>query len=356
MPDTSTSCVRRSTVAPATDVPARRAARSFAKPRVTGGDRLYFAPVCSSMPGMKVSGASAVVIGGGSGIGRGIALGLGLAAAPVTVADIDQASADTVRDEVVSAGGTAVAGTVDSTERDSLAALVSMAAAEYGGVDILCSNVGVLVNRGLDEASEQDWAWALELNVMSHVRAVDVFLPSLRADGSPAHIVLTARWRRSLCLHPSARCGSASTRRRSMLCSATARRCGTSSSPNPSVSRCCVPEWCSRTSWPPPLHRSERHGGPFAPAMRRRSAERCSSPGMLPPEAVGPIVVRGIEANVPTSSRTRTVDLVEERHATFVDDFRFFAESRLTRRAFSAADLRCCPTLFWQHTSNMRST
>src|SRR3954454_8096814 len=103
---------------------------------------------------MNVSGASAVVIGGGSGVGRGIALGLAAAGARVLVGDIDSTSADAVRDEISAAGGVAVASRVDSTDRGSLAALAALAEAAHGGTEILASNVGVLVNSRLDQASE----------------------------------------------------------------------------------------------------------------------------------------------------------------------------------------------------------
>jgi hypothetical protein len=48
---------------------------------------------------------------------------------------------------------------------------------------------------------------------------------------------------------------------------------------------------------------------------------------MLPAEAVGPIVVRGIEGGrAHILTHPRALELIEQRHATLVDDFRFFAE------------------------------
>jgi NAD(P)-dependent dehydrogenase (short-subunit alcohol dehydrogenase family) len=281
------------------------------------------------MPAMKVSGASAVVIGGGSGVGRGIALGLGLAGARVTVSDIDQASADTVREEVVSAGGAAIAAAVDSTERDSLVALASMAAAEHGGVDILCSNVGILVNSRLDEASDQDWSWALELNVMSHVRAVDVFLPLLRADDSPAHIVLTASMAALYVPPPigEVRLGIYTATKHAVLGYGETLR-NELEPESIGVSVLCPGMVQSNLGETSARHRPERHGGPFDPAIPSTVGGAPRLPGMLPPEAVGPIVVRGIEGGrAHILTHPQAVNLVERRHATLVDDFRFFADS-----------------------------
>jgi NAD(P)-dependent dehydrogenase (short-subunit alcohol dehydrogenase family) len=278
---------------------------------------------------MKVSGASAVVIGGGSGVGRGIALGLAAAGARVVVGDIDTSSAEDVCTEIESAGGTAVSCGVDSTERDSLGMLASVAEAEHGGVQILASNVGILTSTPLDRASERDWSWSLELNVLSHVRAVDVFLPHLRAAGPPAHIVLTASmaavfvppaisdtWLGVYTATKHAVLGYGETLRNelepdsigvSVLC--------------PGMVQSNLVETSAR-------HRPARHGGPFTPRLPTASERgRTQLPGMLRPEAVGPIVVLGIEANrAHILTHPNSLGLIEQRHAVLVEDFRFYAE------------------------------
>jgi NAD(P)-dependent dehydrogenase (short-subunit alcohol dehydrogenase family) len=198
-----------------------------------------------------LSGRVAVVIGGGSGIGRGIALGLAAEGMRVVVADIDAASAAGVRDEITAAGGTATATQVDGTDRQSLGRLAEDTVAEHGAVHVLSTNVGVVADRPLTTASETDWAWIIEFNLMSAVRAVDVFLPHLRASGS-AHIVITASLAALLAPPASAASTSACTRPPSTPCSATPSRCVASSPGRASGFRCCAPAWCARTSPPPP--------------------------------------------------------------------------------------------------------
>jgi hypothetical protein len=45
------------------------------------------------------------------------------------------------------------------------------------------------------------------------------------------------------------------------------------------------------------------------------------------PEAVGPFVVRAIEAGrAHILTHPESVGLIEQRHATLVDDFRFFSD------------------------------
>ena len=137
-----------------------------------------------------LAGRSAVVIGVG-GVGGGISRQLAAAGMRVAVADIDPAAAEAARAAIVAAGGTAVAEAVDATDRDDLARLARRAAAELGGPHLLVTTVAAITDRRLDACSEDDWAWITEANLMSAVRAVDVFLPFLRAHREPAHVVVT---------------------------------------------------------------------------------------------------------------------------------------------------------------------
>ena len=91
---------------------------------------------------------------------------------------------------------------VDATDRASLDELAARAADEFGSVHVLANLVGVITNRRLDEATEAEWAWFFEFNVMAHVRANKVFLPHLRAHGEGAHIVNTSSMAGLLALDP----------------------------------------------------------------------------------------------------------------------------------------------------------
>ena len=135
---------------------------------------------------------TAVIIGGGGGIGRGTALGLAAKGARVVVADIDPATAGAVADELVDLGHEAIAATVDATSTDSLTALADTAESAFGSVDVLSNNVGVVHNGELLEATEAEWAWVIEFNLMSIVRACAVIAPRIRAHGRGGHIVNTA--------------------------------------------------------------------------------------------------------------------------------------------------------------------
>src|SRR5947209_8674240 len=142
-----------------------------------------------------LDGRVAVVIGGAGGVSRGIALGFLARGMRVVVADIDLEGARTVVEEAGRRGverDRALQAEVDSTERRSLEKLADAAIAHFGAIHILVNTVGVIFEGELTSATDEDWIWTFELNVLSQVRAVQVFLPRLRATVGPRHIVTTA--------------------------------------------------------------------------------------------------------------------------------------------------------------------
>jgi len=138
------------------------------------------------MVGMSLQGAGAVVTGAGHGIGRALAHRLAELGARVVVNDADADAAEAVAAQV---RGFAAPG--DAAGENGVAALVTSAQAELGRVDLFCANAGVDVGRGLD-TPEADWARAVDVNVMAHVRAARLLVPGWLADGRGGRFVVTA--------------------------------------------------------------------------------------------------------------------------------------------------------------------
>jgi 3-oxoacyl-[acyl-carrier protein] reductase len=61
--------------------------------------------------------------------------------------------------------------------------LIARAEAELGQVDCLVNNVGMAVQVGFDELTDDDWESMWQLNVMSYVRAIQAALPGMRERG-----------------------------------------------------------------------------------------------------------------------------------------------------------------------------
>lgn len=93
---------------------------------------------------MKNDSKVAVVTGAGRGIGRAISLQLATDGFAVAVSDIDEPSARRVADEVIAAGGHAIAVSTDVRDRASVAALIDSAIAELGPLAVMVNNAGVI--------------------------------------------------------------------------------------------------------------------------------------------------------------------------------------------------------------------
>src|SRR5215831_625661 len=130
-----------------------------------------------------VSGAGAVVTGGGGGIGRAIARRLAAGGARVVVNDLDSDAAAAVAVEI---GGLAVPGDAGTAQgvRDLLAA----AGGHLGEIDIYCSNAGTGAGTGPD-TPEDLWQRAWEVNTLAHVRAARALLPGWLARGRGTFVV-----------------------------------------------------------------------------------------------------------------------------------------------------------------------
>lgn len=133
---------------------------------------------------MDLDGAGVVVTGAGHGIGRALAARMAAQGARVVVNDLDAEAAHAVANEI--GGGIAVPG--DAASDEGVAELVSKARDHLGKIDVYFANAGIDVGQGLD-ASEEDWARALDVNVMAHVRAARQLVPAWLETGGGRFIV-----------------------------------------------------------------------------------------------------------------------------------------------------------------------
>ena len=117
--------------------------------------------------GSELEGGVAVVTGAGVGLGRAEAMALAAAGARVVVNDIGEA-AHAVADEIKAAGGEAVGMPGDIGDWDFATSLVRRAIAEYGDVNVLVNNAGVLRDRMIFSISPEEWDTVLRVHLRGH--------------------------------------------------------------------------------------------------------------------------------------------------------------------------------------------
>ncbi len=120
-----------------------------------------------------------VVTGGANGIGRALCRRFA-AEKPraVIVADLQATAAEKVASEV---GGTPI--TCNVGHEPDVRRLVERVHAQFGTIDLFCSNAGVGARGGV-EAPEDEWSRSWEVNVMAHVYAARAVLPAMLERGS----------------------------------------------------------------------------------------------------------------------------------------------------------------------------
>jgi len=119
-------------------------------------------------------GRICIITGSGRGIGREYALMLANRGAKVVVNDIgaardgvggDAGPAQQVVDEIVAAGGEAVANTDDASSFEGAERLVQLAIDTFGGLDVLINNAGILRDRMLFSMTEEEWDAVIKVHL-----------------------------------------------------------------------------------------------------------------------------------------------------------------------------------------------
>jgi NAD(P)-dependent dehydrogenase (short-subunit alcohol dehydrogenase family) len=117
------------------------------------------------MPTYDVSERSAIVTGGGSGIGRAVSRVLAASGASVLVADVVEASAQAVVDEITSAGGTAAAFVGDVTDPAAVDRMIAAAEA-LAPLKIAVNNAGIGgESKPVGEYGDDSWRKVIEVNL-----------------------------------------------------------------------------------------------------------------------------------------------------------------------------------------------
>jgi NAD(P)-dependent dehydrogenase (short-subunit alcohol dehydrogenase family) len=123
-----------------------------------------------------LEGKTAIVTGAGRGLGRSHALALAAHGARVVVNDpgVDvhgegtSTVAQQVVDEIVAAGGEAVANTDSCAGFDDAEAMVQQAVDTFGGLDILVNNAGILRDRTIFNMTEDEWDAVIHVHLKGH--------------------------------------------------------------------------------------------------------------------------------------------------------------------------------------------
>lgn len=117
---------------------------------------------------VSLDGVSAIVTGGGSGLGRAMAIALARAGADVAIAGRRPGPLEETADAIRDAGGRAVVAQTDVTDSKAVVTLVSRTIHDFGKVDVLLNNAGLVRGQGgtpIWEVTDDQWREGIDANL-----------------------------------------------------------------------------------------------------------------------------------------------------------------------------------------------
>lgn len=137
-------------------------------------------------------GKSIIVTGGGSGIGRAAAIKFAALGGKVLIADLNEATAKVVAEEIHASGGVAITVIGDLSDQAVVDRIVATAVEKHGGIDVLVNNAGIMDSMsGNDETSTKEWDRVIRVNLTAPFMLSRATLPHMLKAGKGA-IVNTA--------------------------------------------------------------------------------------------------------------------------------------------------------------------
>lgn len=148
---------------------------------------------------IRFDGRVAIVTGAGNGLGKAHALGLASRGAKVVVNDFGGArdgsggslsAAEAVVEEIREAGGTAMADGADVSDFEQVTAMVERATKEWGSVDLMCANAGILRDKSFGKMEAADFQKVLDVHLVGTFYCCKAVWAGMR-DRNYGRIVLT---------------------------------------------------------------------------------------------------------------------------------------------------------------------
>ena len=141
---------------------------------------------------IKLDTKVAVVTGAGQGVGLAVAQHLAQAGAAVVVNDINQQAADNAVQSIVRAGGRAVAEVVAIGSAQAAERCVGRALSEFGRLDIMCANAGILRDKTLWNMTDDDFDAVIETHLRGTFTCARAAVRHFRQQDQGGRLILVS--------------------------------------------------------------------------------------------------------------------------------------------------------------------
>lgn len=140
----------------------------------------------------ELQGRTAFITGGASGIGLATAHKLGAVGMNLVIADVEEAALGSAEAELIRAGYRVLGLRCDVRKLEALQDAASATVSHFGGVHVVFNNAGVVATGRVEDLSQEAWEWVIDVNLWGVIHGCRVFLPIMKTQGVPGHIVNTA--------------------------------------------------------------------------------------------------------------------------------------------------------------------
>jgi len=127
----------------------------------------------------SISGDVCVITGGAGGIGRLMALRLAKEGCKVALLDINQEALNAVQKEVRALGVKCEAYICDVSKREEIYRVAKQVEGDFGRVDMLINNAGIVGGKKLLEADDNRIELTLKINTLALIYMTKAFLPGM---------------------------------------------------------------------------------------------------------------------------------------------------------------------------------
>ncbi|HHS9966659.1 TPA: SDR family oxidoreductase [Raoultella ornithinolytica] len=132
-----------------------------------------------------------IITGASSGMGEAAARHLAKKGAKVVLAARRSSRIDALAKEINEQGGTAMSIATDVTREDDVKKLVDTTVSQWGCIDVLINNAGVMPLSPLDQIKVSEWNQMIDVNLRGVLHGIAAALPYMKAQKS-GHIINTA--------------------------------------------------------------------------------------------------------------------------------------------------------------------
>jgi NADP-dependent 3-hydroxy acid dehydrogenase YdfG len=131
----------------------------------------------------KLQNKVVIITGASSGIGSGTARVLAAGGARLVLGARRRDRLDELVAELTAQGATARAHSLDVRKLDEMQAIVAYAKAEFGCIDVIVNNAGVMPLSPLNALKVDEWDWMIDVNIRGVLHGIAAVLPEMEAQG-----------------------------------------------------------------------------------------------------------------------------------------------------------------------------